>query len=263
MSSTKEKLANMFQKVMAGTVTREEGAILLNDLVREDPAGTVSELAVLIEDPPAGVFPKTIVHTIALARNKVFFNIMLKSLQHRSEDVSMLAAEELARQRTNESRDALSERLNSEVFHVRKASAAALVQGFSEGLEIVRKHMLEHDEPLFRLTSAQGLLLGGRKGVAALLNVLATGSGGGIATAAEALMSASDTLEDADIPKLFEALMNAGDRKDAQAVIELLKVAGSLKGRARGFESFIQAFADYPFEAVKSEAGKALQDIRS
>ena len=53
MSSIKEKLTNMFEKVMAGTVTREEGTMLLNHLVREDPAGTVAELALLIENPEA------------------------------------------------------------------------------------------------------------------------------------------------------------------------------------------------------------------
>jgi len=263
MNSIKEKLTNMFEKVMAGTVTREEGTMLLNHLVREDPAGTVAELALLIENPPAGVFPKTIIHTIALARNKAFYEIMIESLAHKSEDVSVLAAEELARLRTNEAREVLSEHLNSEIEHVRKASAAALVQGFSEGPELVKQHMAGHADPFYRLTSAQGLLLGGKKGVSALLNMLATGTGGVIVTAAEALMTAPDKLEDSDIPGVFEALMNAGDRKDAQSAIELLKVAGSLNGRAKGFESFIQAFADYPFEAVKVEAERALRNIRS
>ena len=93
--------------------------------------------------------------------------------------------------------------------------------------------------------------------------MLATGTGGVVVTAAEALMTEPDKLEDSDIPGVFEALMNAGDRKDDQSAVELLKVAGSLKGRAKGFESFIQAFADYPFEAVKEEAERALQNIRS
>ena len=113
MSSIKEKLTNMFQKVMAGTVTREEGTMLLNHLVKEDPAGTVAELALLIENPPAGVFPKTIIHTIALARNKAFYEIMHKSLAHKSEDVSVLAAQELARLRTSEAREALSAHLTA------------------------------------------------------------------------------------------------------------------------------------------------------
>ncbi len=263
MSSIKEKLSNMFQKVMAGTVTREEGAMLLNDLVREDPAGTVAELALLIETPPAGVFPKTIIHTAALARNKAFYEIMLTSLAHKSEDVSVLAAQEIARQRTNEARDALAEHLNSEIDHVRKASAIALVQNFADGLEIVKKHMMEHTEPFYRLTSAQGMVLGGKKGASELIKMLATGTGGVVATVAEALISAAEKLDDSEIPKIFEALMNAGDRKDEQSAVELLKVAGSLRGRAKKFESYILAFADYPFEAVKSEAERALLNIRS
>jgi hypothetical protein len=60
MSSIREKLTNMFSKVMAGTVTREEGTMLLNHLAKEDQAGTVTELAALIETPPPGVFLKTL-----------------------------------------------------------------------------------------------------------------------------------------------------------------------------------------------------------
>ena len=44
MSSIREKLTNMFSKVMAGTVTREEGTMLINHLAREDLAETVREL---------------------------------------------------------------------------------------------------------------------------------------------------------------------------------------------------------------------------
>src|SRR3989304_1637304 len=169
MSSIKEKLTRLFWKVLAGGVTRGEGTMLLNHLVKEDPSGTVAELALLIETPPTGVFPKTIIHTIALARNKAFYEIMIESLAHKSEDVSVLAAQELARLRTSEAREGLSEHLNSEIEHVRKASAAALVQGFSEGPELVKQHMAGHADPFYRLPSAPGLPLGGEKGVSALL----------------------------------------------------------------------------------------------
>ena len=84
MSSIKEKLTNMFLKVMAGTVTREEGTMLINHLAKEDPSGTVSELAYLVENPPPGVFQKTILHTISLARNKAFFGIMISCLEHKN-----------------------------------------------------------------------------------------------------------------------------------------------------------------------------------
>ncbi|MDP2690278.1 MAG: hypothetical protein Q8P48_09225, partial [Deltaproteobacteria bacterium] len=77
MSGEREKLANMFTKVMAGTVTREEGTMLINHLAKEDMASTVSELSYLMENPPPGVFPKTILHTIALSRNKAFHDIMI------------------------------------------------------------------------------------------------------------------------------------------------------------------------------------------
>src|SRR4030067_1863098 len=139
MSGEREKLTNMFSKVMAGTVTREEGTMLINFLAREDLTSTVMELAYLIENPPPGVFAKTILHTIALSRNKAFNNIIVKGLEHKNEDVSLLAAGELAGLKTADARDVLVEHLGSDVYHVRKVSAAALVQGFSEGGDIVAK----------------------------------------------------------------------------------------------------------------------------
>lgn len=263
MSSIKEKLNNMFSKVMAGTVTREEGTMLINHLAKEDQAGTVKELMFLIDNPPPGVFPKTILHTVALSRNKAFFNIMIACLEHKNEDVSILAAQELAKLKTGDAKEVLTEHLDSEAYHVRKASAIALVQGFVDGIELVRDHLLKHREPFYRLTSAQALLKAGKKGVDSLLSILSSGQGGPMATAAEALAAGSRDLDQNDIPRIFDALMTAGDRKDAQSIIELLKVAGALKGKASGFEGFVLAFADYPSEPVRKEAQNALKMIRS
>lgn len=263
MSSIKEKLANMFSKVMAGTVTREEGTMLINHLAKEDQAGTVKELAYLIDYPPPGVFPRTILHTIALSRNKAFFNIIIACLEHKNEEVSILAAQELAKLKSGDAKEVLTEHLDSEVYHVRKASAVALVQGFAEGLDMVKAHLSNHPEPFYRLTSAQALLKSGKKGIEALLSVLAVGQPGAMRSAAEALIASSGDLDQNDIPRVFDALMTAGDRKDSQSIIELLKVAGALKGKASGFEGFVLAFTDYPSEPVRKEAQNALKMIRS
>lgn len=263
MSSIREKLSNMFSKIMAGTVTREEGTMLLNHLAKEDLAETMKELSYLIDTPPPGVFPKTILHTIALSRNKAFNNIIIASLDHKNEDVSILAAQELARLKTSEAEDVLVEHLNSEVYHVRKASALALVQGFSEGCEILKDHILKHKEPFFRLTSAQALIKAGKKGMEVLLSILSSGNEPAMVSIAEALVSAGKDLSSEDVPRIFDALMTAGDRKDNQSIVELLKVAGALKGRARGFEGYVRAFEDYPFAPVRTEAQNALKQIKA
>lgn len=262
MSTIREKLTNMFSKIMAGTVTREEGTMLINHLAKEDLAETVRELSYLIDTPPPGVFSKTILHTIALARNKSFHNILVASLDHKNEDVSILAAEELARLKTSEAREVLVEHLTSDVYHVRKASAAALAQ-FPDGLAILKKHILTHSEPFFRLTSAQALIKAGKKGIETLLSVLSSGNEAAVVSIAEALITAGKELGNAEIPKIFDALMMAGDRKDTQSILGLLKVAGSLKGKARGFEGYVMAFEDYPFESVRKEAQQALKQIRA
>lgn len=262
MSSIKEKLNNMFLKVVAGTVTREEGAMLLNHLAKEDPSGTAEELLSLVDAPPQGVYPKTILHMVALARNKAFYEIMATGLLNRDEDVSILSAQELARIKSFEARNLLTENLNHDTPHVRKASAVALIQGFPEGLDIVKRHVIGDREPELRSSSAQALVESGRKGVEALLMVLGSGSPEGLDVAAEALADSAEELGAGDVQKVFEALTNAGDREDRASIIGLLKVVASLRDKARGFEGFIQAFADSPFEQVRSEATSALRKIR-
>ncbi|MBW7957225.1 MAG: HEAT repeat domain-containing protein [Deltaproteobacteria bacterium] len=262
MSSIKEKLNNMFLKVVAGTVTREEGAMLLNHLAKEDPSGTAEELSNLVDTPPQGVYPKTILHMVALARNKVFYEIMASGLVSRDEEISMMSAQELARIRSFEARNLLTEHLNHDSQHVRKASALALIQGFPEGLDIVRRHVLGERESELRSSSAQALVESGRKGIEALLALLGSGSPEGLDVTAEALADSAEELGAADVQKIFEALTNAGDREDNASIIGLLRVAASLRDKARGFEGFIQAFADSPFEQVRSEATSALRKIR-
>lgn len=264
MNSTRDKLSNMFTKVMAGTVTREEGTILINHLVKEDREGVLKELAYLIENPPPSVFPKTILHTIALTRNKVFFNIIVSSLEHKNEDVSIFAAQELGMLRTAEAKDVLVEHLDSDIYHVRKASAAAIASIFgAEGVEILKRHISSHNESFFRITSALGLLVAGKKGLGALMEIVSTGSPAAVATAAEAVSRSSAPVGDEDIPKILDALQRVGDGKEAEAIIALLKAIGSLKGRARRYEGYVLAFVDYPLKEVRAESENALMLIRS
>lgn len=260
--SIKEKLANMFSKVMAGTVTREEGTMLLNHLAKEDPAGTLNEISALIQTPPEGVAQKTILHTVALARNKVFYGIMVSCLEDEDEEVSSLAAQELARFKSSEARDTLAGHFDSEAYHVRRASAAAVAEFFPDGVEMVKNHLLGSPEPLYRLTSAQALARSGKKGVEALLSVMLSGNNGAMTSAAEALVAGSDGLEQGDVQKVIDALMSAGDRKDSDSIVEILKVVAALKDKASGFEGFVLAFADYPSEDVRQEAQNALRMIR-
>ena len=263
MSGEREKLTNMFSKVMAGTVTREEGPMLINFLAKEDITSTVMELAYLIENPPPGVFAKTILHTIALSRNKAFNNIIVKGLEHKNEDVSILAAEELARLKTADARDVLVEHLGSDVYHVRKVSAAALGQGFSEGGEIVAKRLEEHKEDFYRSTYAQTLLGAGKKGMDALLRVMSTRSHGAVLSAARAVLSAAYKLTEEDIPKVFESLMVAGDKNDVEAIVEILKIVAHLKGRASAYDGYVRAFLDSGTSSVRTEAKAALAALAS
>jgi len=263
MPTIKENLTAMFAKVTAGTVTREEGAMLLNHLARENPAETAKELAALVESPPAGVFAKTILHTAALSRNKAFFDILVANLGSADEELSGLSAEELAKLRTAESKQVLVEHLNNGAYHIRRASASALLN-FDDGPEILKKQILTHPEPLYRSNSAEVLIDAGKRGMDCLLDILNSDNPDAVASAAEALVRKAGDLADGYAARVFDALMNAGDRgSQPYGIIELLKVAASLGKKAKGYEGYVMAFSDHPSEGVRKEASKALSEIKA
>jgi len=258
-----KKLTVMFSKIIAGTVSREEGAILINHLVRENRDETINSLAYLIENPPRNVFQKTVLHTIALARNKALFRIMAESIHSKDEDVSFMAASELARLRTEVARNTLIQNLDHDIFHVRRNAAVALAEDYGdEGIEILKKHILSHEEPFYRATSAQGLAAAGIRGEEALFSVLASGSPGPALSAAEAITAIEEELDEKHLPIALEALMQAGDRRDIPLVVELLRVMALFGKNALKYETFISAFAGDTSESIRLEAQKTLQKIR-
>jgi len=262
MNNVRAELSSMFGKIMAGTVTREEGSMLISDLVRKDQASTMMALKNLIENPPPGVFPKTILHTLVLTRNKVFYSILVACLGSKNEDLSILAAHELANLRTNESLDVLVEHIDSEAYHVRKASANAIVKGFAaQGIEILAAHVKNHPEPFFRATSTNALLSAGRGGITALLGLLGSGPTAAICSAAEALCKVSGSLEPGDADTVVGALMAAGDRNDTQAAMELLRLVGAMGDKAGRYSEYVRAFTDHQSDGVRREAEAALRAV--
>jgi HEAT repeat protein len=264
MSSIKEQLINMFSKVMGGTVTREEGAMLLNDLAKGMEVEVLKELTFLVENPPPEVHQKTILHTIALTHNEAFLSIMISSLANESSEISTFAADELARLKTDEAKLALVEHLSVEDYNVRKVSAAAFARNFgAEGIEFLVKHIMEHPEPLYRSTSAYALLGAGRPGLEALLSILSCQHSGPIQTVAEVIEKAGVGLDGNAIRSVIDAILLVGDRGDEPAIAALLKAVASLGPGARGLEVYVMAFADHPSEPVRNAARDTLEKIGS
>jgi len=258
-----QKLTVMFSKIIAGTVSREEGAILINHLVRENRDETIRSLAYLIENPPRNVFQKTVLHTIALARNKALFRIMAESIHSKDEDVSYMAASELARLRTEGAKETLVKNLDHDIFHVRRNAAVALAEDYGdEGIEILKRHILSHEEPFYRATSAQGLATAGTKGAEALFTILASGSPGAALSAAEAITGIEEELDERHLPTAIEALMKAGDRRDIPLVVELLRIMALFGKKALRYEPFIGAFTGDASESIRLEAQKTMHKIQ-
>ncbi|HHL39460.1 MAG TPA: HEAT repeat domain-containing protein [Deltaproteobacteria bacterium] len=263
MATIREYLVEMFNKVLAKTITREEGTMLLNDLVKRDKVTTLKEIASLIRTPPPGVFPKTILHTVVLANNKVFNDLLIASLDHRDESVTILAAEGLAKLRTDDAKEVLKGHIDSDIYHVRKASAAALVMGFGkEGVEILKKHVLTHPEPFYRLTSVMAIIGAGAMGKQALLEILATGDVPAIESVAEGLADAPVDFDEEEIPTLIEAMVAAADNEKFEAVERLLGVLGSLGSKAARYEQYLSVFLESPSPAVREAATTAVRRIR-
>ncbi len=258
-----DKLTIMFSKIIAGTVSREEGAILINHLVKENREETINSLSFLIENPPRNIFQKTMLHTIALARNKALFNIIAESIESQNEDVSSMAASELARLRTDGAKRALIKNLDNCTYHVRRSAAVALAEDYGEdGLNILKKHILSHEEPFYRATSAQGLAATGDSGMATLFAILHTEMPGPVFSAAEAIAGIEEEIKVEHMPAVMDALMRAGDNRDIPLVVELLKVAALFRKEAMKYEAFIVAFADDSSEAIRLEAQKTLHSIK-
>lgn len=258
-----DRLTAMFSKIIAGTVSREEGAILINHLVRESSLETIGALTYLIENPPRNVFQKTVLHTIALARNKALFKIMADSINSKDEDVSFLAASELARLRTEGAKETLIENLDNNIYHVRKSAAVALAEDYGDdGIGILKDHLLSHEEPFYRATSAQGLASTGDKGINALFEILRTKKPGPIFSAVEALTGYDGEISEDLIPVAVDALMQAGDNRDIPLVVEILKLLALFKRKALRYEAFITAFADDNSESIRLEAQKTLHAIK-
>ncbi|MFQ5442304.1 MAG: HEAT repeat domain-containing protein [Thermodesulfobacteriota bacterium] len=258
-----EKLTNMFSKIMAGTVTREEGGILINHLVKENMVETKKALSYLIENPPRNVFQKTVLHTIALARNKAFLEIMAESLHSDNEDVSLMAASELARLRTEDAKNILLENLNHEIYHVRKSSAIALAEDFGEeGLEKLKDHILTHEEPFYRATSAQALLCAGKRGKEVLFSILSSDNPGAIHSATEVIAESAMELTAEYLPLAVDGLLRSADRRDIPSIVELLKVIALFEEGARKFEDYVAVFTDDPSESVRVEAQRTMKRIR-
>ncbi len=264
MTTVKEQLNTVFTKIMAGTVTREEGAMLLNDCVKNSGAETIKELEYLLINPPQNVHKKTIFHTMVLARNKAFVPLMAITLDNPDEDLAIVAAQELSRLHTDEAQDVLIKHLDIDNYGARKASAEALARGFGQkGADILKEHVINNDVALIRLTSAEALLQAGSAGFKALIELIFCEKSGPSDSAVEVLTKAPGSLLSKEVRPLVDALMVAGDKDDTVAAIALLKIITSLGGLAGRYVDFVRVFEENASEAVRDEAGRTLASIRA
>lgn len=262
--SVRDQIVTMFMKVAAKTISREEGTLFLNDIVKR--SGNKSEVVKVIlelcQKPPKDVHVKTIFHTVALAKNPAFSKLLEVGLDHKSEDICITSAEGLVKLGNDEAKNSLVHHLVSDAYHVRKVSADVLVKGWGrEGIRLVLAHGLSHPEVYYRYTSALALAKSGKMGIAALLELFTSNNMNAIQSAADALSENAEPLGKADVPRLVHALELAVNCKHTTAVTALLKLLGALKDRAGGFEEHIAVLLDYNYEPIRIAAGNALASI--
>lgn len=259
--SVRDQIIAMFLKIAAKTITREEGTLLLNDLVRvsTDKSEVRKIILDLCQTPPKDVYVKTIFHTVALARNQAFTKILEIGLEHKSEETSIVAADGLSSLGNEEARNALVTHLINDSYHVRKASGDVLIKGWGrEGVKLVTSRGLTHPEVYYRYTAASSLARAGKMGIAALLELFGSNDMNAIQSASEALSEAKNALEKEDVPKLTHALGVAVGCKHSNAVISLLKLLGVMKEKVEGFEEQIAVLLNYDYEPVRTAAKNAL-----
>lgn len=263
MNTVRTTLINIFTKIMAKTVSREEGAMVLNHMAKQNKAVVLNELNFMIQNPPPNIFPITVLHTITLTRNRVFDNILIGGLEHGNEDISIFSARELAQMKTSDAKKTLAEHLDSNIYHVRKAAANALIESFAEeGIELLKSHILSGRGEFYRITSAEALLKAKRQGIDALLNLLCSGDSAAAATVADILRHAKDDIKEEDMNKLLQALKTAAEQKNAPTIIMLLTLIESLGEKAKSLEKYVQALIQYPFQPVRDSAEKAFKSVK-
>lgn len=262
--SVRDQIVAMFLKIAAKTISREEGTLLLNDLQRR--ASDKSEVRRIIidlsEKPPKDVYVKTIFHTVALTKNPAFTKILEVGLEHKSEDISIVAADGLANLGNDEARDALAHHLINDSYHVRKASGDVLIKGWGKmGIKLVAMHGLSHPETYYRYTAALSLARSGKAGISVLLETFSSNNMNAIQSAADALSEVENAVGKEEVPKLVYALETAVANKHSAAVIALLKLLGAMKGKVSGFEEHIAVLTDYNYEPVRIAANNALASV--
>lgn len=262
--SLRDQIIAMFLKIAAKTISREEGTLLLNDLQKHstDKSEVRRIIIDLSEKPPKDVYVKTIFHTVALTKNPAFTKILEVGLEHKSEDISIVAADGLARLGNDEARDSLVHHLTSDSYHVRKASGDVLIKGWGrQGIKLVATHGLSHPETYYRYTAALSLAKSGRTGISTLLETFATNNMNAIQSAADALSEVGNAVAKEEVPKLVHALEAAIGSKHSNAAIALLKLLGVMKEKVSGFEEHIAILLDYNYEPIRISAQNALASI--
>lgn len=263
--SLRDQIVTMFLKIAARTISREEGTLLLNDIVRgniNNKIEVVRTILDLCQKPPKDVYVKTVFHTIALAKNPVFTKILEVGLEHKNEEISIVCADGLANLGNDEARDSLTQHLTNDSYHVRKASGDVLIKGWGRmGVKLVVANGLSHPETYYRYTAALSLARGGKAGISALLEVFISNNMNAIQSAADAFSEFENVVGKEEVPKLAHALEAAVANKHSNAVIALLKLLGAMKGKVSGFEEHIAVLMDYNYEPVRIAAHNALASI--
>ncbi len=263
--SMETKIEAMFHKISSKTITREEGALLLNDLLKRST--DKSTLHRIIRDfcqkPPSDVLVKTIFHTVALANNLEFEPILEASLDHENEEVSIVSAEGLARFKSDKAKNALVCHLDNDVYHVRKASGSVLIRGWgNEGISLVVTQGLFHPDLYVRETAASLLAGSGKRGISALIDIMETKNLDAIQSAAEALLEVRIGVTEKDqVRKMVHALTLADSGKQSHTVITLLKLLATLKEHVGGFEEYIAVLLSHDSEMVRQAARRTLSSL--
>ena len=260
----KDKITAMMLKVAAKTVSREEGAMYLNDLMRcsRDKSKLQRVLLELGQSPPSLVLAKTIFHVISLTYNVAFVQSLEAGLKHADEEVCIFSAEGLARYKSDMARDTLLRHLVDDLYHIRKASAGVLVKFWGkEGIRLVVAHGLHHHDLYIRDTAASVLVNAGAPGISALLDVIESDDMDAVGSAIEALMPAWRRLKKEHIPILIHALETSTISRQSTKIIALLNLLALLKESLSGYEEYLAILLSETYEPVRQAARQTLNAI--
>jgi hypothetical protein len=268
----KIKVASALKKIASGTVTLEEGAVLLNDLERS--SADKDELNALFLELyralPQETHGKIFLHIIALTKNPHFENMLAAGLDHPDENTAPAILAGMAGYKDDQARGALKRQLAHPLPRVRKLAGEIIIRKWgTEGVNlVVANGLCSEDQDI--VNSACIVLSDCGVTVAPIvIDAMQTMNMASLRASAKLLLDMKESMDIEDhidkdrVATLVQVMDRVAGNKQPNLIITMLELLGLLKNKLAGHEDAIAAFLNVEHSTIKLVSHKVLSAINT